>query len=143
MFFSREGHAVRRAEPGLLGTDAYAFSIPASREFMSRLFMDVTSNIPHYLNGTLIYRTGSRSRSSFGDGMTLFFRQRLRKSSSRLCRRPRCAISTEAISSSTSMPTKSPTRSSRRFVDKDERSSSKEKSHAQTRNASNGRPRRP
>src|SRR5262249_40946970 len=28
--------------------DAYAFSIPASRTFMSRLFMNLTTNIPHY-----------------------------------------------------------------------------------------------
>ena len=34
--------------PDYWANDAYAFSIPASRVFMSRLFMDVTSNIPHY-----------------------------------------------------------------------------------------------
>jgi pimeloyl-ACP methyl ester carboxylesterase len=28
--------------------DAYAFSIPASRTFMARLFMNLTTNIQHY-----------------------------------------------------------------------------------------------
>jgi hypothetical protein len=28
--------------------DAYAFSIEADRAFMSRLFMNITTNIPHY-----------------------------------------------------------------------------------------------
>ena len=34
--------------PDYWAMDAYAFSIPASRAFMSRLFMNVTTNIPHY-----------------------------------------------------------------------------------------------
>ena len=61
--------------------------------------MNVTTNIPHYPEWKAYLRTGSRSRSSFGGEMTLFFRQRLRKSSSRLCRRPSCTISTAATSS--------------------------------------------
>ena len=32
--------------------DAYAFSIPANRVFMSRLFMNLTTNIQHYLEWT-------------------------------------------------------------------------------------------
>jgi pimeloyl-ACP methyl ester carboxylesterase len=32
--------------------DAYAFSIPAKRVFMSRLFMNLATNIPHYLEWT-------------------------------------------------------------------------------------------
>lgn len=49
MFLHKRG--ARRPDalnPDYWAMDAYAFSIPASREFMSRLFMDVTSNIPHY-----------------------------------------------------------------------------------------------
>ena len=34
--------------PDYWAIDAYAFSIPANREFMSRLFMNLTTNIPHY-----------------------------------------------------------------------------------------------
>ena len=35
--------------PDYWANGAYAFSIPASRVFMARLFMDVTTNIPHYV----------------------------------------------------------------------------------------------
>ena len=34
--------------PDMWGMDAYAFSIPASRAFMARLFLNLTSNIQHY-----------------------------------------------------------------------------------------------
>jgi pimeloyl-ACP methyl ester carboxylesterase len=49
MFLHKRG--ARRPDalnPDYWAMDAYAFSIPASRAFMSRLFMNVTSNIPHY-----------------------------------------------------------------------------------------------
>jgi pimeloyl-ACP methyl ester carboxylesterase len=49
MFLHKRG--ARRPEalnPDYWAMDAYAFSIPESRVFMSRLFMNVTTNIPHY-----------------------------------------------------------------------------------------------
>lgn len=49
MFLHKRG--ARRPDalnPDYWAIDAYAFSIPASRVFMSRLFMNVTTNIPHY-----------------------------------------------------------------------------------------------
>ena len=49
MFLHKRG--ARRPDainPDYWAMDAYAFSIPASRAFMSRLFMNVTTNIPHY-----------------------------------------------------------------------------------------------
>ena len=42
---AREPHALN---PDNWAMDAYAFSIPPSRDFMSRLFMDLTTNIQHY-----------------------------------------------------------------------------------------------
>ena len=49
MFLHKRG--ARRPDalnPDYWAMDAYAFSISASRAFMSRLFMDVTTNIAHY-----------------------------------------------------------------------------------------------
>ena len=49
MFLHKRG--ARRPEalnPDYWAIDAYTFSIPASRTFMSRLFMNVTTNIKHY-----------------------------------------------------------------------------------------------
>jgi len=49
MFLHKRG--ARRPDalnPDYWAMDAYAFSIPASHAFMSRLFMDVTTNIAHY-----------------------------------------------------------------------------------------------
>lgn len=49
MFLHKRG--ARRPDalnPDFWAIDAYAFSIPASRDFMSRLFMNLTTNIPHY-----------------------------------------------------------------------------------------------
>ena len=47
MFLHKRG--ARRPDalnPDYWAIDAYAFSIPASRAFMSRLFMDLATNIP-------------------------------------------------------------------------------------------------
>jgi pimeloyl-ACP methyl ester carboxylesterase len=38
--------------PDMWGMDAYAFSIAASRTFMARLFLNLTTNIQHYLEWT-------------------------------------------------------------------------------------------
>jgi pimeloyl-ACP methyl ester carboxylesterase len=49
MFLHKRG--ARRPDalnPDFWAIDAYAFSIPASRVFMSRLFMTLATNIPHY-----------------------------------------------------------------------------------------------
>jgi pimeloyl-ACP methyl ester carboxylesterase len=49
MFLHKKG--ARRPEalnPDNWAMDAYAFSIEANRVFMSRLFMNITTNIPHY-----------------------------------------------------------------------------------------------
>jgi pimeloyl-ACP methyl ester carboxylesterase len=49
MFLHKRG--ARRPDalnPDYWAIDAYAFSIPASRVFMSRLFMTLATNIPHY-----------------------------------------------------------------------------------------------
>jgi pimeloyl-ACP methyl ester carboxylesterase len=49
MFLHQRG--ARRPDainPDYWAMDAYAFSIPSCRIFMSRLFMNVTTNIPHY-----------------------------------------------------------------------------------------------
>lgn len=49
MFLHRKG--ARRPDalnPDNWAMDAYAFSIAANRVFMSRLFMNITTNIPHY-----------------------------------------------------------------------------------------------
>ena len=49
MFLHKRGARQPDAlNPDYWAMDAYAFSIPASREFMSRLFMNVTTNIVHY-----------------------------------------------------------------------------------------------
>jgi pimeloyl-ACP methyl ester carboxylesterase len=49
MFLHKRGaHQPDALNPDYWAMDAYAFSIPASRVFMSRLFMNVTTNIPHY-----------------------------------------------------------------------------------------------
>jgi pimeloyl-ACP methyl ester carboxylesterase len=49
MFLHKRGACRPDAlNPDYWAIDAYAFSIPASRAFMSRLFMNVTSNIQHY-----------------------------------------------------------------------------------------------
>jgi pimeloyl-ACP methyl ester carboxylesterase len=49
MFLHKRGaHRPEALNPDYWAIDSYAFSIPASRAFMSRLFMNVTTNIPHY-----------------------------------------------------------------------------------------------
>ena len=49
MFIHKKG--ARRPDtlnPDNWAIDAYAFSIPASRAYMSRFFMNIATNIPHY-----------------------------------------------------------------------------------------------
>lgn len=49
MFLHKKGASQPDAlNPDNWAIDAYAFSIPTSRVFMSRLFMNLTTNIPHY-----------------------------------------------------------------------------------------------
>ena len=49
MFLHKRGARQPDAlNPDYWAIDAYAFSIPASRVFMSRLFMTLATNIPHY-----------------------------------------------------------------------------------------------
>ena len=49
MFLHKRGaHRPDALNPDYWAIDAYAFSIPASRVFMSRLFMTLATNIPHY-----------------------------------------------------------------------------------------------
>ncbi len=49
MFLHKRGaHRPEALNPDYWAIDGYAFSIPATRAFMSRLFMNVTANIPHY-----------------------------------------------------------------------------------------------
>src|SRR6516162_9096179 len=49
MFLHKKGARQPEAlKPDNWAIDAYAFSIAASREFMSRLFMDLSTNIKHY-----------------------------------------------------------------------------------------------
>jgi len=49
MFLHKKGARQPDAlNPDNWGMDAYAFSIPTSRVFMSRLFMNLATNIPHY-----------------------------------------------------------------------------------------------
>jgi pimeloyl-ACP methyl ester carboxylesterase len=49
MFLHKKGARQPDAlNPDNWAMDAYAFSIPANRVFMSRLFMNITTNIPHY-----------------------------------------------------------------------------------------------
>jgi pimeloyl-ACP methyl ester carboxylesterase len=49
MYLHQTGaHDVAALDPDDWGGDAYAFGIPESRQYMSRLLMDVVSNIKHY-----------------------------------------------------------------------------------------------
>jgi pimeloyl-ACP methyl ester carboxylesterase len=49
MFLHKRGaHQPDALNPDYWAIDAYAFSIPANRAFMSRLFMNLATNIPHY-----------------------------------------------------------------------------------------------
>ena len=49
MFLHKKGANQPDAlNPDNWAMDAYAFSIPTSRAFMSRLFMNLAANIPHY-----------------------------------------------------------------------------------------------
>lgn len=49
MFLHKKGaHQPDALNPDNWAIDAYAFSIPAKRVFMSRLFMNLATNIPHY-----------------------------------------------------------------------------------------------
>jgi len=49
MFLHKKGANQPDAlNPDNWAMDAYAFSIPTSRAFMSRLFMNLATNIPHY-----------------------------------------------------------------------------------------------
>jgi len=49
MFLHKKGaHQPDALNPDNWAMDAYAFSIEANRVFMSRLFMNLATNIPHY-----------------------------------------------------------------------------------------------
>jgi pimeloyl-ACP methyl ester carboxylesterase len=49
MFLHKTGaHDPEAVNPDNWAMDAYAFSLPKSRTFMAKLFLNVTTNIPHY-----------------------------------------------------------------------------------------------
>jgi pimeloyl-ACP methyl ester carboxylesterase len=97
--------------------DAYAFSIPVSRIFMSRLFMNLTTNIQHYPEWTAYLKDRQpKTLIVWGRNDPLIL-PAAAEFVSRLCRRPSSAISTPATSPSTRMPTRSPRRSSTHSLD--------------------------
>ena len=63
MFLHKKGARQPDAlNPDNWAIDAYAFSIPASRLFMSRLFMNLSTNFQLYPEWTTYLRNGNRGR---------------------------------------------------------------------------------
>ena len=94
--------------------DAHAFSIEASRVFMTRLLMNMPANFPHYPEWIAYLKARQPKTLIVWEKTTLSSRPRPRKPSSKPCLQRTCAISTAVTSCSTSTPTRSPRRSSRR-----------------------------
>ena len=100
MFLHKKGARQPDAlNPDNWAIDAYAFSIAANLIFMSRLFMNLTTNIQHYPEWTA-YLKDRHPKT-----LIVWGRNDLLS-----CRRPTCAISTPATSRSTRTPTRSPRR---------------------------------
>ena len=79
MFLHKKGARQPDAlNPDNWAIDAYAFSIAANRVFMSRLFMNLTTNIQYYPEWIAYLKSNSRTRSSCGGEMIFLS-----------CRRPR------------------------------------------------------
>ena len=57
LFLHRTGaHDFNSIDPDDWGLDAYAFGIPEDRAFMSRMLMNISSNIPHYPEWNAVLR---------------------------------------------------------------------------------------
>ena len=120
MFLHKRGARQPDAlNPDNWAIDAYAFSIAANRAFMSRLFMNLATNIQRYPEWNAYLKDRQpKTLIVWGRNDPLYPAGGRGMREAGLCRRPSCAISTAATSCSTSTPTRSPRRSSRRSLNR-------------------------